>query len=425
MNKMQEVHMKRAGESYYEMRHPSGLRIFVFPKPESHSTYAIFGTSYGSIDNVFRRSDEKDVTRVPAGIAHYLEHKMFENEDGVDTFVRYAKTGANANAYTSFDKTCYLFSCSDNFYDSLEILLDFVQKPYFTDQTVQKEQGIIGQEIQMYEDDPTWQVLFNMLGGMYHNHPVKLNIAGSEQSIAEITPELLYQCYHTFYNLNNMALCVAGNADPEKVLEVCDKMLQPSEDVRVERIFEPEPDSILKPCIHKKGSVASPLFYLGFKENASRRATAEETVQTEILLEALAGDSSPLYRRLLDAGLINESSFGGDYLEGPGYACVTFSGESKDPDKVAEEIRKEVDSVRRNGLNPELFEDAKRTIYGSIISGFNSPENIANSMIAACFAGRSIAPDADAAADATSEDILARLQKQLLPQNAVLSVVEP
>lgn len=425
MNAMHEVKIDRVGESYYEMRHSSGLQIFIYPKPQNHSTYAIFGTNYGSIDNVFRRSGEQKVTRVPAGIAHYLEHKMFENEDGVDSFAKYAKTGANANAYTSFDKTCYLFSCTDHVYESLEILLDFVQKPYFTEQTVQKEQGIIGQEIRMYDDDPGWRVLFNMLSAMYENHPVKLDIAGSVESIAKITPELLYECHHTFYNLNNMALCVVGNVEIDKVLELCDKMLKPSEDVKVERIFEPEPQSVLKNRISEKGSVGTPVFYLGFKEAANRRATTAEFAQTEILMETLCGDCSPLFRRLLDAGLINESSFGNEYFEGPGYAAMFFNGESKDPDAVAAEILKELASIRKSGLNPELFANAKKSVYGREIAGFNSVDNLANSMISAHFAGRSIAEDVESVAQTTMENMQQRLQVQMLPQNAVLSIIHP
>ena len=190
MNVIREVKSDRVGDRYYEVKHPSGLRIFVYPKEQNNSTYAVFGTRYGSVDTTFKRSDEAEACTVPAGIAHYLEHKLFESEDG-DAFARYAKTGANANAYTSFDVTCYLFSCTENVYESLEILLDFVQSPYFTEQTVQKEQGIIGQEIRMYDDDPQWRVMFNLLEALYHKHPVKVDIAGTVESIAQITPELL------------------------------------------------------------------------------------------------------------------------------------------------------------------------------------------------------------------------------------------
>ena len=194
MNVIKEIKSDRIGDRYYEVDHPSGLKIFVYPKENNNSTYAVFGTRYGSIDTCFQSTEDREPNKVPAGIAHYLEHKLFESEDG-DAFARYAKTGASANAYTSFDKTCYLFSCTENVYESLEILLDFVQSPYFTEQTVKKEQGIIGQEIRMYDDDPQWRVMFNLLRAMYHTHPVKIDIAGTVESIAEITPELLYKSY--------------------------------------------------------------------------------------------------------------------------------------------------------------------------------------------------------------------------------------
>ncbi len=257
--------------------------------------------------------------------------------------------------------TCYLFSCTENVYESLEILLDFVQSPYFTEQTVQKEQGIIGQEIRMYDDTPQWRVMFNLLEAMYHTHPVKIDIAGTTESIAKITPELLYRCYHTFYNLNNMALCVAGNIDPERVLALCDKMLKPSADSSVERIFEPEPESIVKPRTEQKLSVAVPLFELGFKESTAQgRASVQQLAETDILLEALASPASPLYRSLLDDGLINEASFSHEYFEGPGFASVIFSGESKDPDAVAERIRTEIERFRREGIGRDAFQQSKK-----------------------------------------------------------------
>lgn len=212
-------------EKLYEIDHKSGLKIFVMPKENYKSTYAVIGTKYGSIDTCFKRSDKADFTRVPEGIAHFLEHKLFESEE-LDAFTRYAETGASANAYTSFDKTCYLFQCSDRFEDSLRILLDFVTHPYFTKETVEKEQGIIGQEITMYYDVPGWMGTFNLLRCLYKNHPVRIDIAGTVESISQITDKLLYDCYNTFYNLNNMALAVVGNVDPERVVKICDEMLE-------------------------------------------------------------------------------------------------------------------------------------------------------------------------------------------------------
>ncbi len=210
-----QIFESEIGESYIKAVHPSGLKIYILEKPQYNSAYAVFGTKYGSIDTCFSVNGEK--TQVPEGIAHFLEHKLFESEDG-DAFTKYAATGAYANAYTSFDRTCYLFSCSDRFYDNLGILLDFVQSPYFTAETVQKEQGIIGQEIRMYDDSPDWRVMFNMLLAMYKNHPVRIDIAGTVESIAEIDDKLLYKCYNTFYNPSNMFICIAGNVNSEKVL---------------------------------------------------------------------------------------------------------------------------------------------------------------------------------------------------------------
>ena len=205
-----EIKSDILNEKYYKINHPSGLTVYVLPKENYSSAYAVFGTKYGSIDTRFKRSDSDKWTEVPEGIAHFLEHKLFESED-LDAFERYAKTGASANAYTSFDKTCYLFQCSSNFKENLKILLDFVQNPYFTPQTVQKEQGIIGQEITMYYDVPGWMSTFNLLRCLYKNHPVRIDIAGTVDSIAQITDKLLYDCYNTFYNLHNMALVVVGN----------------------------------------------------------------------------------------------------------------------------------------------------------------------------------------------------------------------
>ena len=425
MNQIQTVTSERTGEMYYVVRHSSGLKIYIYPKAQNNSSYAVFGTRYGSIDNCFQVSDEPAPHRVPNGIAHYLEHKLFESKEG-DAFARYAKTGASANAYTSFDMTCYLFSCTENVYDSLKILLDFVQSPYFTEQTVQKEQGIIGQEIRMYDDDPQWRVMFNLLGALYHTHPVKIDIAGTVESIAKITPQLLYQCYNTFYNLHNMVLCIVGNVEPKRVLELCDQMLKPSKPVSSRRIFEPEPETIVRSRVEQKLSVAVPLFEFGFKEQAANgRATSKQLAETDILLEALSSPASPLFRRLLDEGLINEASFGHEYFEGPGFASVIFSGESKNPDAVAEEIRAEIQKIRRGGLSAEAFKRAKNSVYGRNLAALNSTGSIANSLVSLDFAGRELFSYINAVAGADRDSVLRRLDSQLLPETSALSVVSP
>lgn len=231
-----ESYSQRLEQRLVKIKHRSGLEIMVYPMENCSSAYAIFGTRFGSVNNCFRLENEKEAVKIPDGIAHFLEHKLFENEE-CDAFERYAKTGANANAYTSFDKTCYLFSCTENFEESLEILLDFVTDPYFTQQTVDKEQGIIGQEIKMYDDNPQWQVYFGAIRNLYKNHSVNVDIAGTVESIAKITPEYLYRCYNTFYSLNNMVLCVCGNVSANQVTAVADKVLKTGEAVKYENSF--------------------------------------------------------------------------------------------------------------------------------------------------------------------------------------------
>lgn len=408
-------------DKYYVLKHPSGLTIYVYPKDGYKSTYAIIGTKYGSVNTRFKVDGGEEIT-VPDGIAHYLEHKLFESEDG-DAFARYAKTGASANAYTSFEKTCYLFSCTDKFEESLEILLDFVQSPYFTAETVAKEQGIIGQEIKMYDDSPAWRVMFNTLLGMYHNHPVRIDIAGTVESIAEITAEKLYECYNSFYNLHNMVLCIAGNATVEQVLSVADRMLKPNKEQKIENFFEDEPYEIAQEYIEQKFPVTIPMFYLGFKENiGSTAATSEQLAYTDILLNILASSSSKLYNKLMDDGLINET-FSFEYTEGPHYAAVLFGGESRNPKKAAEIIKDAIREIKKSGIDKDDFELAKRSVYGSTVSGFNSNENIANILVDMHFNERTIFGYVDAIANAAVEDIENRLTEILDPDNCTLSVV--
>lgn len=424
MMSIEKVVSKQVGDSYYKLRHSSGLDIFIYPKATSTS-YAVFGTKYGSVDNCFKRSDESAAEKVPEGIAHFLEHKLFESEDG-DAFSRYAKTGASANAYTSFDTTCYLFSCTDNFSESLEILLDFVQSPYFTQETIDKEQGIIGQEIKMYDDDPQWRVMFNHLRALYHSHPIREDITGTVESIAQITPQHLYRCYNTFYNLNNMALVIVGNADKDEILAICDRMLKKAEPVKVSRVFPNEPESIVSGYTEDRLSVAAPLFQFGFKEKVKTgNRTSKDIAAMEVLLDIFSSDSSPLFRKLLDEGLINESSFSHEYFEGEGYATVMWNGESKDPKKVSDMILKEAERLKKEGIPKGAFERTKKALYGNNVSALNSPSNIANAMIALNFKNREIFSYIDAFVSLTIEDIEEKLNSVFLSDMSALSVILP
>lgn len=416
-----EVKSQRVGDSYYKINHPSGLTIYVYPKEGYKSTYAIFGTKYGSINTCFSVDDGEKIT-VPDGIAHYLEHKLFESEDG-DAFAKYAKTGANANAYTSFEKTCYLFSCTEKFEESLEILLGFVQEPYFTAQTVAKEQGIIGQEIKMYDDSPDWRVMFNMLECMYRNHPVKIDIAGTVESISHITSEKLYEVYNVFYNLNNMVLCVAGNATVEQVVKIADKMLKKADKHKIKNYFEDEPYEIVKDYVEQSFPVSMPLFNLGYKERADKMLNEKELAQTEILLSMLASDTSVLYRNLMDAQLIN-SSFSYELFEGPGYCSVIFGGESRYPQKAAEMIKAYISEVKKNGLSREEFEIAQKAVYGDAVSSLNSVSSISNMIADYHFNGNELFSYIDAIANVTFDDVTTRLSQMLDNNNCTLSVVK-
>lgn len=420
---MKEIKSAALGEKYYEIDHKSGLKIYVMPKEGYSSSYAVFGTKYGSIDTKFKRSDSDEWTVVPEGIAHFLEHKLFESED-LDAFARYAKTGASANAYTSFDKTCYLFQCSDNFEASLEILLDFVTHPYFTKETVEKEQGIIGQEITMYYDVAGWMSTFNLLRCLYKNHPVRIDIAGTVESIAEITDKLLYDCYNTFYNLHNMCLAVVGDVTPQQVLDVCDRMLETAEPLSIERSFEDEPREIVNNYCEYNLAMSVPVFSFGYKEECkSLTQDIRKIIEVAILLEILAGDTSELYNSMFEKGLIN-TSFSKEYFIGFGYEAITFDGESANPDEVAGEIKKAVAKLKENGITEEQFETARRSLYGREIMEYNDIDAIANSIIGAYFNGYSVFDAMDIYKTVTKEDVENRLSNMMQEEYSALSVVK-
>ena len=420
---IKEVRNELLNEKYYDIDHPSGLKILVMPKENYSSTYAIFATKYGSIDTMIQMSDGS-FKEIPEGTAHFLEHKLFESED-LDAFERFAKTGASANAYTSFERTGYLFSCSANFKKNLEILLDFVQNPYFTQATVEKEQGIIGQEIDMYKDAPDWEVMFNCLRTMYHNLPVRIDIAGTQESIAQITAKTLYGCYDNFYNLHNMVLAVAGNADVDEIVEVADKVLKPVEGKMAQRKVIDEPEEVIDSYIEEKLSVATPQFMFGFKESwDTPERTTKEEISMEILLDMISGQSSELYKRLFDGKLIN-NSFGFEYFTGFGYSCVLFAGESNDPKKVAEEIVGEIGRFRETGFDETAFERTKKKLYGRMIMGMNDIEGLANNMAVSYFAGEDVFTDFEIFKTVTHDDVNDIFKKTLDENRSVLSVINP
>ena len=414
----------RTKEQYYLIKHPSGLDIMVWKMDNYSTTHALFGTKYGSINTKFKTVNEKDFVTVPEGIAHYLEHKLFENED-CDVFSLYAKTGASANAYTSFDKTCYLFSCTDNFEESLKILLSFVQQPYFTKETVEKEQGIIGQEIRMYDDNAGWRVFFNMLTGIYYNHPVKIDIAGTVESIAKIDADLLYKCYYTFYNLNNMVLSIAGNVDVDRVLTICDELLKPCDNLKLQTEFEDEPDTVAKHEVTQKLEVATPLFNIGFKAKPSIGIEGlRAEVETNIVLSLIGDESSDLYKKMYEDGLIN-TSFSNEVFNGDGYFVSIFAGESRNPREVLARLIEEIERTKVEGLDKNRFELIKKSYYGSQIREFNNVEAVATSMLNSRMNSVTPFDIIEIIANVSFEDVQKRLFKQLNTENVTISIIEP
>ena len=415
----------RLGISYIRCKHPSGLTVLLYPMKGFSTAYALFGTNYGSVDTCFRKKGEPSFTTVPEGLAHYLEHKLFESEDG-DAFRLFAETGADANAYTSFDRTCYLFSCTSNFSESLRALLTFVQHPYFTKETVQKEQGIIGQEIRMYQDSAGWRVLFELLGCLYENSPVRIDIAGTEESIAKITPELLYTCYDVFYNLNNMVLSIAGSFDPEEALKIIEENVKEGTPVEIDRAPYQERCEALRPRADLTMDVAQPQFSIGFKQRPAEdeKAFIRQQFELEILHELLIGSTSALYEKLLHEGLVN-STFGTEVFSGRGFLVSLFSGESEAPEKVQQALLSEISRVGKEGIDRGDFLSCKNAIYGRMLRTLYDVEDSATALLGAEMSGLGLLETVNLLADITPEAVEARLKSDFDPRCMALSVVHP
>ena len=417
----ESVASRRLGEGYTRVEHPSGLTLMLCPMKGYSTAYALFATRCGSIDDSFSIGDG-EMVQVPNGIAHFLEHKLFESEEG-DAFEQYAKTGASANAYTSFDRTAYLFGCTDRFRESLEILLNLVTTPYFTEQTVKKEQGIIGQEIRMYDDDPDWRVYFNLLGALYQEHPIRIDIAGTVESIAGISADLLYRCYNAFYNLNNMVLSIAGNFEIKDVVEACDKILKPAAPVRVSTCEVQEPDEIRIRRVEQTLEVAAPLFQIGFKGRAkSYRENILAQVTGELVCDLIAGESTALYRELYDEGLIN-AVFDTEVMAGPNYLVNIFSGESRDPDAVFARLTDGVRALQERGILEEDFERARRAAYGRYVGIYGNVESMAGMMVLAKLADFGAYEPLDLLGELTLNDAQAFLRENFDTERCALSVV--
>ena len=416
-------------EVYYE-KLENGLDVYFMPKHGFTKKYAVLATNYGSNELEFVPIGEDKKIRVNEGIAHFLEHKMFEQPDGGNAFDKFSKWGANANAFTNFTMTAYLFSATDNFYESLEHLIDYVQTPYFTDENVEKEKGIIEQEIKMYDDDPEWNVYFNTLKALYVNYPVRIDIAGDVDSIYKITKEELYKCYNTFYNPGNMALFIVGDLDKDKVIDVVKNVNHYDVErlsTEIEKFYPNEPNHINQKEIVAKFPVSMPMFNIAFKDynvGIKGNELLRKEIITEILTDMLFKRGSKLFEDLYMKGLINDN-FGGGFSSQIDYGFTIIGGDSKDPRKVKEIILEYIQKYKVEGLCENEFERIKKKKIGNFLKYFDSISFIANNFITYKFKDINLLDYVDVLKSVTFDEVNERLKSHLNEENCVISIVEP
>lgn len=385
---MQIIENSKVKEKVYIEKLKNGLTVMIVPKKDIQKKYIIWGTNYGSNDNKFIVPGESEITEVPKGVAHFLEHKMFEQENGRNSLDVLTAIGVNANAYTTNNHTAYLYECTDNFYEALDEFMDYVQHPYFTDENVEKEKGIIGQEIMMYDDYPEWKVYLNALEAMYHNNPVKLDITGTVETISKIDKEILYKCYNTFYNPSNMAMVISGDFEAEKVIKEIEKRLLDIKSTgEIKRIYDQEPEEIVKPNIEQKMEVSIPLYTIGIKDIApDSKDKVKKHISIEILLNIIIGGSSELYKKLYEIG----NSYSGPSIEyefDKNYAHILITGQSNNPEELFKMFKEQIKTIIKDGVKEEDFERTKKMIYGEYVKEYNDVTDIARMFLSDYFKG--------------------------------------
>lgn len=426
---MQIIENSKVKEKLYIEKLENGLTIMIMPKKSIQKKYVIWATNYGSIDNKFIAPGETEVLEVPEGVAHYLEHKMFEQESGKNSLDTLTQLGVDANAYTTTNHTAYLFECTDNFYPALDELMDYVQHPYFTDENVEKEKGIISQEIMMYDDYPEWVVYMNAIRSMYEKNPITIDIAGTVDSIKAIDKDVLYKCYNTFYNLSNMVMCIVGDFVPEELVEEIKKRIVKNEKTlgEIKRIREEEPAKIVKKEISTEMEVSMPLFVIGIKdvklsEKEDKQSVVKKHIAIEILLNMLIGKSSKTYKNLYEQGIIMAEPYL-EYEFEKTYAHVAITGQSKEPKKVLEAICNQINKYKEDGLDEEHFNRIKNMIYGGYIKEYNDVAAIGRMFISDYFKGINSFDYLENFSQVTKEYAENILKEVINEENMVISIV--
>lgn len=426
---MQIIENSKVKEKLYVEKLENGLTVMIMPKKNIQKKYMIWATNFGSIDNKFIAPNDKEETNIPDGVAHFLEHKMFEQQNRTNSLDTLTALGVNANAYTTTDHTCYLFECTDNFYPAMDELMDYVQNPYFTDQNVEKEKGIIGQEIQMYDDYPSWAVYMNAMKCMYKNNPIIIDIAGSIESISKIDKEVLYKCYNTFYHPSNMVMCFAGDFEPETLIEEVKIRLKPTEKHgEIKRIYPEEPEQIVKKENTQNMEVSMPIFVIGIKDvidnkNCTSSSIVKKHIAIEILLNMLIGKSSKLYKELYEAELITGEPYL-DYEFSKQYAHVSITGQSNDPKKVLEKFEAEIKQMKKNDIDLAHFQRVKNMIYGNYVKEYDDVAEICRMFVGDYMKGINSFEYIEEYEQVTPEYTKQVLEEVFKEEKTVLSIVE-
>ncbi|MDR4315520.1 M16 family peptidase [Niallia circulans] len=426
---MEKIEFAQLQEELYYEKLANGLKVYILPKKGFNKTFCTFTTNYGSVDNTFIPLEGSEFTQVPDGIAHFLEHKLFEKEEG-DVFQDFSKQGASANAFTSFTRTAYLFSSTSNVAKNLETLINFVQEPYFTEKTVEKEKGIIGQEITMYDDNPDWRLYFGLIENMYVHHPVKIDIAGTIESISHITKDMLYECYNTFYHPSNMLLFIVGPVDPEEYMAQI-RENQSKKDYtnhsEIQRKFKEEPAHVNKDKQVLKMNVHTSKCLVGIKginvEQSGKEMMKQEW-SINLLLDFLFSESSENYQNLFQEGLIDDT-FSYDYTQEHGFGFAMIGGDTSDPDRLEAAIKEILMKAKTMDFASETLERTKKKKIGAFLRAINSPEYIANQFTRYAFNEMNLFDVVPAVEEITVEDIKNAANKFLAEERLTSCQVVP
>ena len=421
---MEKMKYPRIGETVHWHRLKNGLPVCFVPRKGFARKYALFATRYGGMDLRFELDGQWLDT--PAGIAHYLEHKMFDTQEG-NALQELAKNGAEPNAFTSNAITVYYFDSTEKFLENLEILLSFVSVPYFTDESVSKEQGIIGQEIGMIEDNPEWVVYKHLMQALYEKSPARVSVAGSVESIAQITAQTLYDCHKAFYVPANMCLILVGDVDEQQAIDLAERVLPRESGSVIARDYgEEESLAPHEKEVRCQMEVAMPTFLAGFKcpPAPEGQERMRNNIIGELACDVLLGDSSPLFSRLYAQGLIN-GSFGSSYDLLPGVAYVNLGGDSNEPETVVRAVLDEAQRLVAEGIDEDYFQRILRANFGTALKGLNSFESIAVSMAEGCFAGFDPYRFPEVYDSITARDLLDFIRDNIVESRMALSIIDP